>query len=147
MKLRQRLASTSVFVGVCLAVFIGCRTVQPGSDLLVVRTEQALTTAGATFDFVLRLDNSHRVFWRTNAPAFHGFCEWLRTPLFYNYTNVVPRAVAMQLEVDDLKLAYKSAKSSSNSNALFTALGTLSAAIAQSTSWSNIILAPVSLEQ
>jgi aconitase B len=62
------------------------------------------STASATFDLLLRVDNTDRGFWRTNAPAFHQFCEWLRTPTPYQ-AQTVPRCVALQLNVDDLRLA------------------------------------------
>jgi len=122
---------------------LGCAHLMPGADPLVVRTEQAQSGANATFDFVLHLDDNNRGFWRTNAPAFHQFCEWLRTPLQYKASQEVPRAVLMQLDVDDLKTAYKMNKSAANSNVLFTAVGTLTYAIGQSMSWSNIIAAPI----
>lgn len=124
-----------------LALLIGCATLNPSADPLVVRVEQAEASANATFDFVLHTDQANRDFWKTNAPGFHSFCEWLRTPQTYG-TNTVPRAVAIQLNVDDLKLTYKAAKNGPNSNALYTAWTVLNAAIVQSTSWSNIITTP-----
>lgn len=120
---------------------LGCATVDPNADVLVVRTEQSLSTANATFDFVLRVDQGNRPFWRTNAPAFHQFCEWLRTPQSYG-VSTVPRAVVLQLNVDDLKLAYKQSKTAGNSNALYTAWAVLNQAVLQSTSWSNIVTTP-----
>jgi hypothetical protein len=133
----------SLITGACLALFAwGCASLTPGADPLVVRTEQALTGANATFDFVLGVDQANRGFWMTNAPAFHTFCEWLRTPEAYG-TNVVPRCVLMQLNTDDLKLAYQASKTAGNSNSLYSAWAVLNAAIAQTTSWSNIVTAPV----
>lgn len=126
-----------------LMLLSGCVALNPGADPLVVRTEQTLTSASASFDMVLRVDQADRGWWRTNAPAFHQFCEWMRTPTLYRGQTPVPRCVAMQLNVDDLKLAYKAAKTTGNSNALFTALGTLNAAVIQTTSWSNIVTAPI----
>jgi len=128
-----------------LALFIvtgmTCRPLDPGADPFVVRVEQSQTVANATFDFVLNLDQSNRPFWRTNAPAFHQFCEWLRTPQKYG-TNTVPRAVLIELNVSDLKLAYKASRTSGNSNALWSAWSVLNQAIIQSTSWSNIVTTP-----
>lgn len=91
---------------------------------------------------VLRLDNANRSFWQTNAPGFHNFCEWLRTPMDYA-AGKVPRCIAIQLNVDDLKGAYKFSKTAGNSNALFTAWAMLNAAMIQTTSWSNIITSPI----
>ena len=131
-----------LLVTIPLVALIGCAHLLPGSDPLVVRTEQTQAGANSTFDFVLNLDNNNRGFWRTNAPAFHGFCEWLRTPMNYKASQTVSRCVLMQLDVDDLKTAYKMNKSAANSNVLFTAVGTLSYALGQSMSWSNIIVTP-----
>lgn len=125
-----------------LALFVSCATVNPDADVLVVRTEQAQAGALATFDFIIYMDHSNRTFWRTNAPAFHAFAEWLRTPQSYG-TSEVPRAVAIQLNLDDLKQTYKFARTSANSNALWAALQVLNAAVAQSWSWSNIITSPI----
>jgi len=121
----------------------GCAAVKPGADAFVVRTEQAQTVAAATFDFVLRMDQANRGMWQTNAPAFHDFCEWLRTPTAYGAALNVPRCVVMQLQVDDLKLSYQAAKTAGNSNALFLAVAVLGTAVNQSASWSNIVTAPV----
>lgn len=121
----------------------GClATLNPTADPFVVRVEQSQTTAFATFDFVLHMDQSNRSFWQTNAPGFHRFCEALRTPVLYK-TNQVPRCVAAQLNVDDLKAVYKAEKSAGNSNALYLSWSVLSSLISQSTSWSNIITNPI----
>ena len=142
--MKKHLASIFGFASVCglaAMLYTGCASLNPGADPLVVRTEQTLTGASSTFDFVLGFDNANRGFWKTNAPAFHNFCEWLRTPQAFG-TNVVPRCVAMELNVDDLKLAYQSSKSTGNSNALYLAWSVLDSAIGQTLSWSNIITAP-----
>lgn len=121
---------------------IGCATLQPGADPFVVRVEQTQSAANATFDFILRIDNSDRGFWRTNAPSFHSMCEWLRTPQLYG-SNALPRAVVMQLNVDDLRLAYKASRSTGSSNALYSAFAVLQTALSQSVSWSNIVVSPI----
>lgn len=125
-----------------LALLLGCATLKPGADPFVVRVEQTQSVAMSTFDFVLHLDQSNRPFWRTNAPGFHNFCEWLRTPQPYGGTNV-PRCIAMQANLDDLKAAYKASKTAGSSNVLWNAWSVLNAAISQSGSWSNIITSPV----
>lgn len=130
-------------IGAILAmILVGCAVLKSGSDPLVVRTEQALTLANGTFDFVLHTEHVNRSFWQTNAPAFANFCDWLRTPVPYGGSNVA-RCVEMQLNVDDLKLAYKASKTASNSNALFSAWSTLNAAVSQAGSWSNIVVTPI----
>lgn len=130
-----------LFLVAGLVALIGCAVLQPGADPFVVRVEQSQSAAMASFDFVLHLDHANRSFWKTNAPEFHQFAEWLRTPQMYG-TNPVSRCVAIQLNVDDLKLAYKQAKTAGSSNALWNAWTVLNAAILQSTSWSNIITTP-----
>lgn len=125
-----------------LLILIGCAHLTPGADPLVVRVEQTQSGAMGTFDLVLHEDQANRSFWATNAPAFHSFCEWLRTPQKYNGSNVA-RCVAIQFNVDDLKLAYKAGKTTGNSNALYTAFTVLSAAVGQASSWQNIVTSPI----
>ena len=61
---------------------------------MVVRAEQSITIANATFDSAVKIDNANRSFFRTNAPAFHQFCEWLRTPVVMPpLTNAEPRGL------------------------------------------------------
>ena len=126
-----------------MATLAGCASLNPGADPLVVRVEQALTVANASFDLVLRVDQADRGFWKTNAPAFHSFCEWLRTPISTYGDGNQPRAVGLQLNLDGLKNSYKANKTAAGSNALFTALLTLNSAVNQSASWSNIITSPI----
>lgn len=130
-----------LFIPILAAILIGCASLSPTADPFVVRVEQGEAGASATFDLVLRVDNSQRGFWITNAPAFHNFCEWLRTPTPYT-SNTVPRCVAIQLNVDDLKLAYQNSKTAGNSNALYTAFGVLAAAAGQAAAWQTIVTTP-----
>lgn len=120
------------------ALLLGCVALRPGADPLVVRTEQTLQTAGSTFDLVLRLDHSDRGFWRTNAPGFHNFCEWLRAPLYVTPpgTNLA-RALALQLQLDTVKREYKAARA--NSSDVLTALSTLQSALNQAGAWAGVI--------
>jgi len=134
--------AAALTVAALIGCIIGCTSLTPGADPLVVRVEQGLSAATATFDLVLTTDNADRGFWRTNAPAFHTFAEWLRTPQLYGTTNV-PRCVAIQLNCDDLKLAYQASKTTGSSNALWSAWSVLNAAWSQSLSWSNIVTSPV----
>lgn len=119
-------------------VIAGCVALDPTADPFVVRTEQAQTVAKSTFDLVLNQDHADRGFWRTNAPAFHSFCEWLRTPTPYQGTNFA-RCVVMQLNVDDAKLAYRASRIAANSNALYGVLALLTQAQAQAGSWQFIV--------
>jgi hypothetical protein len=116
----------------------GCAPLQPGADPLVVNVERAELVGKSTFDLILNVDNSNRSYWATNAPAFHEFCQWLRQRQTIERTNTLPRCVAMVLSLDDVKLDYKAARSSSN--ALTEALATFSSVLNQATSWSNVIL-------
>jgi hypothetical protein len=115
------------------AALFGCARLQPGADPLVVRVEQTESIAKDTFDMVLGIDNSQRDFYRSNAPGFHNFCEWLRQPQTVEGTNTLPRSTAMLVSLDDIKLQYKAA--SASSNAVFTALQTVTAAMAQANEW------------
>lgn len=120
-------------------VVMGCRTLQPGADPFVVRTEQALKTADSTFNFVFRVEDSNYTFWQQNSPKFVEFCEKLKVPTQYQ-VETLPLASVMILQVNDLKNAYKANKTASGSNALYTALLTLQSAATQATAWSNIVV-------
>lgn len=130
-KLRFLLALTAV------ASVFGCAALQPGQDPIVVRCEQLETTAQGGFDLVLNIDNANRALVATNIPAFHGFCEWLRQPQTVEITNRLPRASAMLVSLDDIKLAYKASTISSNS--LIEAMATVQATLNQAQSWATVI--------
>lgn len=117
----------------------GCARLQPGADPIVVRTEQLLTTAQSTFLFTLQVDNKDRGFWRSKAPGFHQYCETLRRPTPYpaTSTNLYPQYRVWLLSTDDVKLAYKAGRTSSN--ALFAAYSTLGALLEQANAWNMII--------
>lgn len=117
---------------------MGCATLNPGANAFIVRVEQGQSIAGTTFDLVLNLDNDARPFWRTNAPAFHQFCEWLRAPVVYSNAPL-QRVLAMQANVQDLKVAYKATRDAGNSNNLFLAWTVLDTAIGQAGAWSMIV--------
>ncbi len=53
-------------------------------------------------------------------------------------TNL-PRVVVMQLNLDDLKTAYKNSKNTGTSNALWSAFSIFSTALSQAASWQAII--------
>ena len=132
-----------IAIAVLTTSIIGCATLQPGADALVVRTEQSLSLGKPTFDLVLKNDNANRPFWMTNAPAYHQFCEWLRQPQPVTGGTLngqkLPRATAMLYGLDMVKLDYKAAKTAGNSNALFTALGTFNGALNQASGWILVV--------
>jgi hypothetical protein len=115
----------------------GCASIKPGNDPLVVRTEQFLTTAQGTFLLTLQVDNADRGYWRKQAPAFHAYCEELRTPTPYQVTNTLPRYRVALLSLDDVKRDYQNARASSN--ALFTALTMLQSIQNQASAWLTIV--------
>lgn len=129
-----------------LAVLPGCAGLAPGADPFVVRIEQAQASAKPGFDFLLSTENENRAFWETNTPGFYNFCEWLRQPqpvtgMTAFGTNIdgvlLPRASAMQWNLDQIKTSYKEGKATSNS--VFLVLTTLESAVAQSATWAQLI--------
>jgi hypothetical protein len=120
-----------------LFLFWGCAHLQPGADPIVVNVERFETTAKPTFDLALNVDNSNRAFFATNAPQFHHLCEWLRQPQTVEQTNTLPRAAAMLVSLDDVKLAYKAGRASSNE--VFTVLTTAQSAVNQASSWLTVV--------
>jgi len=127
-----------VFIALCMVVLIGCTTLQPGADPLVVRTEQSLTVGKSAFDLAVIIDHSNRAMWRTNVPAFHEFCEWLRAPeVVPDLVTTLPRASAMLYSLNTIKKDYIMSKTSSN--ALYSALMTFESTMNQANSWLTII--------
>jgi hypothetical protein len=116
----------------------GCAPLQPGADPLVVNVERAETIGQSTFSLILHVDDSNRTFFETNAPAFHEFCQWLRVPQTIEGTNTQPRAVALLLSLDDVKMDYQAGRTSSN--ALWVACTTFQGLVSQAQAWSNVIL-------
>lgn len=122
----------------CAALLVGCTALQPGADPLVVRTEQSLTMGKSAFDLAVIIDHSNRDMWRTNTPAFHEFCEWLRAPqVVPELVTTLPRASAMLYSLDTIKKDYIMSKTSSN--ALYSALMTFESTMNQANSWLTII--------
>lgn len=125
---------------VASVILIGCAALQPGADPVIVRAQQVEESGKATFDFVLRLDSADRGFWRTNAPAFHNFCEWLREPQgVLDTTNIIllPRCSAMILSLDNLRRDYKASKVSSN--ILLQSIAVLESVTVQADAWTKIV--------
>lgn len=111
----------------------GCATIGPGNDPLVVETERVLTVSQGTFELVTTVDDANRQFWKTNAPPFHEFVEWLRTKVTLNETNIMRRGPAMLQSLNNVKLEYKQHKASSN--AVYTALATVQSALNEAQTW------------
>ena len=83
------------------------------------------------------MDQKDRAFFRTNAPAFHQFCETLRRPTPYPAaTNALPQYRVWLLSLDDVKREYQAGRTSSN--ALATALTVLSGLTDQASAWATI---------
>lgn len=133
----QQVAGAAAAALLAVGIFSGCAHVAPGNDPIVVNVERTETVAKSTFDMVLSVDNSQRDFFRTNAPAFHNFCEWLRQPQTIEQTNTLPRAAALLISLDDVKLDYKAARVSSNE--VFTALAAVNSAMNQANSWLTVV--------
>jgi hypothetical protein len=140
---------SSVCAAVCMVIAVGCAAIQAGQDPIVVNAERTQTIAEHTFDLVLGVDNSSRALWQSKAPAFHDFCEWLRQPQLAYLADGTPtnvqRDIAMQLNLDKVKLDYKASKVSSN--AVLEAVATLESAEQQANAWLTVITnpAPVNL--
>lgn len=129
-----------------VAIEFGCANVKyaPGADPLVVETEALETRAQNGFDLVLHADDANRDFFRTNAPGFHGACEWLRSPIAYHGTVTVARAQCIILQLDDVKKDYKSGRA--NSNQLAAASSILSSALTQVQIWIPTIIGTNSIK-
>ena len=135
-KMKRYLSPFLLTIGLC-SWFIGCASIEPGEDPLVIRCEQLEYTAKANFDLILNVNNLDRGFWRTNSPQFHNFCEWLRQPQVVWITNTLPRASAMIANLDAIKNTYKMNKSASND--VITVLATLQAFAEQAGSWAGVV--------
>lgn len=129
------------FFGVLIIVgfFIGCAALQPGADPLIVNTERFETLASGSFETVVDIDNADRGFWRTNAPAFHNFAEWLRAPVPTLSNPNEPRGLGMILLVDSARMAYEADKS--QSNVLILAISAMTNAVTQAQGWAVIVTA------
>jgi len=140
-------AVISPTLGLLMIVATGCTQLDKNADPLIVRAEQVEASALATFDLVLNVNDSNRDFFRSNAPEFHNFAEWLRTPTPGVYPDgkpTWPRSLAMIYDLHTVKLAYKTNRDAGKLNA---GIHGVQAIIAQSTSWlSRITNAPSTLK-
>lgn len=131
-KLLRGLTTACIF-----GFLIGCAHIAPGNDPIVVRAEQLSTTGKATLDLVVNIDQADRGFWRTNAPAFHEYCEWLRTPTQVDTGETFPRGRAILFNLDEAKQAY--AKRGGSTNLLWSSIVTATTVINQAGAWSTIV--------
>lgn len=107
---------------------LGCATLQPGADPLVVRCQQAEAIAFSTFDTYVHLvaDNEKRV--KALAPAAYDFAEWLRakTP------EGTPRGLAMITSLGNVRRAYAAHRTPEHKASLLAALAALQSAVSES---------------
>lgn len=141
--MKKFLALTFVALVASVLCFTACAPLDPKADPLVVRTEQVQLISEGGLDFIIATDQLDRGFWRTNAPAFHKFCEYLREKLpaagLPDGRTNLQRYLLSQWELDQAKLAYKGAKSAATSNALRSAQISLKALEDQTAAWLTII--------
>jgi len=117
-----------------IAFLSGCATLDKTADAVVVRAEQTLHIATASMDTLLKIDDSNRQFYRTNAPAFHNFAEYLRVPItitLYGTNKTEARGLTFVESAQAIKLAYKRNRTPENKASLITALATLETAVRQ----------------
>lgn len=142
MTMKGLIFSLGTWIIVGMFIIVGCASLQPTADPLVVRTEQAEQLTSASFDFVVTFDDSNRDYWRTNAPAFHNFAEWLRTPVPTSGTNTERRGLMMIEQVDAAKTEYQDLKTMDSSNNLFLLVHGLESLQKQASAWSVIVKSP-----
>ena len=109
-----------------LLVGTGCASVTSGQSSVVVRAEQSISLANATFDAAVHIDDANRAFFKTNLPAFHLFCEWLRAPV-----NGTPRGIAIVTSADAVKETYKRTRSTNDYAILISSLAVVESATVQ----------------
>lgn len=122
-------------------LFAGCAALDPGADPVVVRVEQTSTIAKGTFDLVLHTDHSARAFWKEKAPAFHEFCEELRTPTQVDGITL-PRCSAALWSLDRIKRDYQAAAPPDKGDAkarVERSLAALAALTTQANAWLVIV--------
>ena len=109
-----------------LLIGTGCASVTPGQSSVVVRAEQSISLANATFDAAVHIDDANRAFFKTNLPPFHIFCESLRAPV-----NGTPRGIAIVTSADAVKETYKRTRSTNDYAILISSLAVVDSATAE----------------
>lgn len=125
----------SFVIGVSAFLYVGCNSVAPGSDPIVVRAEQVETGATNTLNGIVSIDDANRPFWITNAPAFHTFAETLRKPVQIDGLTL-PAGLAAVRSLDDVKVAYIAGKATSND--VVAAISVAQSMLSQASAWSVI---------
>ena len=125
-------AALLVALGAASLLFTGCASVTPGQSAVVVRAEQSISVANATFDSAVHIDDADRALFAAKVPAFHSFCEWLRQPVtIWPLTNSLPRGLAIVNSADMVKNSYKTTRSTNDYAALISALAVVETATVQ----------------
>lgn len=138
-----KIAGLFLAIAAAAVLVTGCAgKLDPGADPLIVSIERTQTFSEGGFDLVINLDHADRGFWRTNAPAFHQFAEYLREKL--PVTNVpgrtnLQRYLLAQWQLDQAKLAYRATKSAATSNEMVAARIVLQDLSNQTAAWLTIV--------
>ena len=106
---------------------VGCATLSPTADPLVVRTEQVERIAFDTFDTFVRLVSRYEAKVKATAPAAYDFAEWLRA----KGPDGRPRGIAMVKSLDATRRAYKANRSDVNRATLSSSLAALEKALSE----------------
>lgn len=108
------------FVLVALYLAVGCASILPGNDPVVVNAERVTAAAADTFDAAFHVEYANHALLKQSSPATVAYVNYVRT----NAPTWLTTARA-------LTTAYKQNRSASNKANLETALATLQAAINQ----------------
>lgn len=109
---------------------LGCATLSPTEDPLVVRTEQVERVAFDTFDTYVKLVARYETKVKATAPAAYDFAEWLRA----KGPDGKPRGIAMVKSLDATRRAYKANRSEANRLTLSSSLAALERALSEAQS-------------
>ena len=109
----MKLKTPITLIAAC-AFLIGCASVQPGNDPVVVNAERSTAVALATMDAFLQIEYNNRAMLKQVNPGIHIYAEYLRR----NGQHYLQTARA-------LTLAYKQNRSATNKANLQTAIALL----------------------
>lgn len=118
-----------------------CASVAPGADPIEVRAEQTIAVASDTFDELLKLEYQNVELVRSNAPAVHRFCEYMRQPVVLG-TNTWPRDIAIIESATTVRKVYKANRNAANRASLISGLATVEASLAEAQKYMTMIGAP-----
>lgn len=103
---------------------MGCRTVKPGNDVIVVRAEQAQDMAFETIVTFLKLEHSQRAVVKQKWPKVHAFAEFLREDIQIGEVKM-SRGFTYVVSMNNVKLAYKVNKTEENRMQLIASIAAL----------------------